>query len=280
LSHPEIFLAGLGPAPLLRARWRTKDAAKSLARRLGYEVHSIRGPGELAARELADGEHYHRFHSAEPVFAPWDGHPDFEILFQGVEPHTIVSRDRCYMLAGLAHYAGRLDGDAAECGVYNGGTALLLSRVLAGQDKRLFLFDSFEGLPGAVSEKDGAFLQAGEYAADNVESVRRLLAGFEGMTEIRKGWIPETFAGLEERRYAIVHIDVDRYQSTLDCCTYFYPRLVAGGILLFDDYGFAGACGERYAADEFFADKPESPLSLPTGQAMVLKLPAAEKHQG
>jgi hypothetical protein len=45
--------------------------------------------------------------------------------------------------------------------------------------------------------------------------------------------------------------------------------------LLFDEYAFAPARGEKDAVDEFFADKPESPITLPTGQAMVLKVPSS-----
>jgi O-methyltransferase len=252
-----------------------KAAAKSLARRLGYEVRRTGGlSARLAARTGREGEYYRWFTAPEPVFSPWEGHPDFEALFHGLESHTIVSRDRCYLLAGLADYASRLEGDAAECGVYNGGTALLLCRVIAGRGCRLYLFDSFEGLPEVHPEKDPWF-HAGQYAADAVESVERLLAGFDDMTKLRKGWIPETFTGLEDKNYVFAHIDVDLYRSALDCCAYFYPRLVPGGVLLFDEYGFADAQGERDAVDEFFADKPESPITLPTGQAIVLKLPPA-----
>src|SRR5262245_10402180 len=78
---------------------------------------------------------------------------------------------------------------------------------------------------------------------------------------------------LENNRYSFVHVDVDLYQSTLDCCEYFYTRLVPGGIMLFDEYGFPSARGEKDAVDEFFSDKPESPIALPTGQGMVLKVP-------
>ena len=70
-----------------------------------------------------------------------------------------------------------------------------------------------------------------------------------------------------------MHVDVDLYRPTLDACEYFYPRLVPGGVLLFDEYGFPAARGERDAVDEYFADKSESPIVLPTGQAIVLKLP-------
>jgi O-methyltransferase len=58
-----------------------------------------------------------------------------------------------------------------------------------------------------------------------------------------------------------------------------YSRLVAGGVLLFDEYTFAPSRGEKDAVDEFFANKPESPITLPTGQAMGLKVPSSSKAQ-
>jgi hypothetical protein len=186
----------------------------------------------------------------------------------------MVSPERCYLLIELARYARHLPGDFAECGVWNGGTALLLARTLKNTaNKKLYLFDSFRGLPRLDREKDPWFCE-GQYRAESVEEVKALLSDFQSIVDIRCGWIPETFRGLEERRYAFAHIDVDIYQSNLDCCAYFYPRLVPGGVLLFDEYCFAAARGEKEAVDEFFADKPERPIALPTGQAIVLKLPS------
>lgn len=60
------------------------------------------------------------------MFSAWLGDPDFRRLYDGIERYTVVSPDRCYMLFALARYASQLDGDFAECGVYKGGTALLL----------------------------------------------------------------------------------------------------------------------------------------------------------
>ena len=56
----------------------------------------------------------------------------------------------------------------------------------------------------------------------------------------------------------------------LDSCDFFYPRLTPGGMMLFDDYGFASCPGVRKAVDEFFADKMQKPIYLPTGQALVI----------
>ena len=257
-----------------------KSAGKSFLRRFGYESRAVRQPitdnvDFKAALTVKESQFYARWLGPCPLFSPWLGHPDFQAIYDGAKPYTLVSPDRCYILISLARSASHLAGDFAECGVYRGGTALLLARVLGNSgEKRLYLFDSFRGLPKMDQEKDPWFAE-GQYCADSVEAVEELLRDFRSGIDIRCGWIPDTFRGLEDTRYAFAHLDVDLYQSTLDCCKYFYPRLVPGGILLFDEYAFAPSRGEKDAVDEFFADKPESPITLPTGQAMVLKVPSS-----
>jgi O-methyltransferase len=254
-----------------------KRLCKLLLHRLGYEIHPVAPVEEnvdfAAARTVKESQYYTTWSAPCPVFSPWLGHPDFQSIYEGAEPYTVVPADRCYILTGLARYAVHLAGHFAECGVFNGGTALLLARILKNENhKKLYLFDSFQGLPKINGVKDQWFSE-GDYAAKSVEGVEELLGDFRNIIDIRCGWIPRTFCGLENERYAFAHLDVDLYQSTLDCCNYFYSRLVPGGVLLFDEYGFAAARGEKDAVDEFFADKPELPITLPTGQAIVLKVP-------
>jgi O-methyltransferase len=250
-----------------------KYACHSVLARLGYEIQPIRETDAdfAAVSTVADSNYYTQWSAPSPLFSPWLGHPDFQAIYEGAAAYTLVPPERCYLLISFARYATHLQGHFAECGVYNGGTALLLARILDGNKRKLYLFDSFKGLPKVNQEKDQWF-DEGEFSA-SVESVRQLLNPFTSFIDIREGWIPETFAGLDSNKYAFVHLDVDLYQSTLDCCKYFYPRLVPGGVLLFDEYGFASARGEKDAVDEFFAGKLESPIALPTGQAFVVKLP-------
>jgi O-methyltransferase len=85
--------------------------------------------------------------------------------------------------------------------------------------------------------------------------------------------MPQTFEGFCLERVSWVHIDVDIYQSVRDCIRFLYPRLVPGGFMVFDDYGFPSCPGARRAVDEAFASLPEVPLCLPTGQCLVIKLP-------
>jgi len=257
---------------------------KSYFERQGYGTYLVAKKDFLAALTVKEAQYYTQWCAPCPLFTPWAGHPDFQKVYEGIEPHTLVSPERCYTLASLARHSLHLDGDFAECGVFKGGTALLLCRVLqnsqltANPDKTLYLFDSFEGLPQENRSHDNEYSQ-GTFAIESVESVKNLLSDFRNCTDFRKGWIPDTFQGLDDRHYAFAHIDVDLYQSALDCCRYFYPRLVPGGVLIFDDYGFPAARGEKDAVDEFFADKPEAPITLLTGQSLVIKLPGSENLQ-
>jgi O-methyltransferase len=264
-----------------------KQACKSLLYRFGYEVrsvgkdHSVVGNKDFeAAISVKESQYYAQWVSPCPLFSPWLGHPEFQAIYEGASRYTLVSPDRCYILISLARYASHLAGDFAECGVYRGGTALMLARIIKNSgNKKLYLFDSFQGLPKVDREKDQWFCE-GEFRVESVAAVEELLSDFLTQIDIRCGWIPKTFHELQNNQYAFAHLDVDLYQSNLDCCTYFYPRMAAGGVLLFDEYAFAAARGEKDAVDEFFSDKPETPVTLPTGQAIVLKLPSKERSLG
>ncbi|TIX21118.1 MAG: methyltransferase, partial [Mesorhizobium sp.] len=73
------------------------------------------------------------------------------------------------------------------------------------------------------------------------------------------------------RRFALVHIDVDLYEPTRDALAFFYDRVCANGMIICDDYG-SGLCpGARKAFDQFFENRPEGIIELPTGQAIVVK---------
>jgi hypothetical protein len=196
----------------------------------------------------------------------WRSDPVFQPIWKRAERFTLVEPASCYVLFRAAQHARSLDGDAAELGVYRGGTARVIAEVLS--DRAFHLFDTFEGMPAVDSRHDS--MNAGDLKDTSVDGVRSVLDGV-GKPEFRQGFFPETTAGLEDAKYSFVHVDADIYRSVLDACEYFYPRLSRGGVMVFDDYGFVTTKGARDAVDEFFADKSETPLYLPTGQAVVYR---------
>lgn len=205
----------------------------------------------------------------QPFYSPWLA-PDFVALYRDVSPYTVVSIDRCWTLWRMLGQALNVEGDVMEAGVFRGGTARLLKQQVAKAPGRAFyLFDSFEGM-AKVSESADRHRE-GDFSDTSLEGVRAVV-GSEPFLDYRKGWVPATFAGLEDRQFCFAHIDLDLYQGILDCLAFVYPRMPAGGVIVFDDYGFPSCPGARQAVEEFFEGKPEKPLALLTGQALAIKL--------
>jgi O-methyltransferase len=236
------------------------------ARSLGYEVWRV--PTRAVGKQWHDADYY------RPFFSPWLGYGEFARYLGLTSGLTLVPADRLYGLyIGLLN-ALQLDGEVWEAGVYRGGTARMLESILRdrGDGRTLRLFDTFSGLPEPTWAKD--ILPQGAFADTSEAEVRQLIP--TGVLHV--GRLPETFAGLEGSKIAFAHVDVDLYESVLDCLRFIYPRLTPGGWLMFDDYGVQTTPGGRAAVDEFFADCPETPLVQPSGQAIVIRTGRERGH--
>ncbi|WLA85824.1 TylF/MycF/NovP-related O-methyltransferase [Bradyrhizobium elkanii] len=180
--------------------------------------------------------------------------------------------DRRWTVAQLARHAVSLEGTFAECGVYRGATAYLIARTLklyGASGLKLHLFDSFSGLSNPSSSMDGQYWRAGDMAA-GLDEVRANLAEWSDCIIIHPGWIPSRFSDVATERFAFVHIDVDLFQPTHDSLVFFYERMLPGGVILCDDYGFASCPGARTAMEDFFESVRETIIHLPTGQGLVI----------
>jgi O-methyltransferase len=189
---------------------------------------------------------------------------------------TLVSADRLHVLYTLARQAALMPGEFWECGVFQGGTAMLFSRILALHapvGTRLRLFDTFEGMPETDPRRDRH--RKGDFKQTNLAAVKSRLT--EPFVSFHPGFIPSTFAGLDHVQLSLVHVDLDIYRSYRDCLEFVYPRMIPGGFIICDDYGFPSCPGARQGTDEFFAHLPERPLVLATGQAVIVKMPNAQK---
>lgn len=211
--------------------------------------------------------------SYRPLYSPWLGDAEFSALYDDIRAHTLVTRDRAWVLRETLRAALAIDGAVLECGVFRGGTAILEARTIAasGRPRALHLVDSFEGMPETSAEIDR--FQRGDFAQVSVEDVRARLAPF-AFAQVHQGWIPEILAAVDADRFSWIHVDLDVYPSVLACLEAVWPRLAPGGTVVFDDYGFPSCPGARRAVDEFFATRDEVALCLPTGQAVVHRLPA------
>ena len=208
-----------------------------------------------------------------PLFQPWRALGLFDDIWRRVESLTVNPKERAWVQHACIQQVSSLSGEFWEAGVYKGGTAVVLRRTLEVFYKNkmptIRCFDTFSGMPQPDQSQDS--FGVGAYSDTSIETVRSVV-GDEAYIHHHKGLIPDTFAGLEGVSISYAHIDVDLYQSVLDCCAFIYPRMLKGGVMIFDDYGSVASYGARAAVDDFFHDKIESPIVLPGGQALLWRL--------
>ncbi len=178
--------------------------------------------------------------------------------FASAVPASLVTPLNLFFLHELVLRLGRLQvaGDIVECGVYRGGSAAVLGWSMMGlEDRRkLWLFDSFAGMPPA-GEQDGEYSREleGKFVG-SAESTRRLLARAgvpEERYEIVEGLYAEVLGAFEPPRVALLHVDCDFYDPVKLVLETFYPAVSDGGFVVLNDYGIYK--GAKAATDEFLA---------------------------
>ena len=161
------------------------------------------------------------------------------------------------------------EGVIVECGVGVGFTLSILSNI---SEKKIYAFDSFEGFPEDLSVKEDKNLfkvlkySKWNYKLMTIDLVKKNLLK-NGILEndldekiiFNKGFFPKSFKGFD-KPISFLHLDVDLYQSYKDCLEFFYPKLLKGGMVTFDEYtvdyelkkkkGYSFSSGAKIAIDE------------------------------
>ena len=143
-------------------------------------------------------------------------------------------------------------GDFLEAGVWRGGAAIFLRGVLRAygvQDRCVWLADSFAGLPPPDPERypadAGLNLHQFPELAVSQDAVRANFRRYDLLDDqvrFLPGWFRNTLPTAPVERLALLRIDADLYESTIDALTHLYPKLSPGGFVIIDDYGFVAAC--------------------------------------
>ena len=174
---------------------------------------------------------------------------------------------RFHVLAWAAQHAKFLAGDFVECGVYEGVSTRILADYLdfAGIDKRWFLYDLFDNSGGTGEGVVMTHHGPGLY--------ERVCASFASMKNIKvvAGRVPEIFADVVPERIAFLHLDLNDADAERAALTELFPRIVPGGLVVLDDYGWDFYPTQQTSADAFFAEHAYRALELPTGQGLVIK---------
>jgi O-methyltransferase len=143
-------------------------------------------------------------------------------------------------------------GDLIETGVWRGGSTILMKAILNAygeHTRNVWVADSFEGLPkpneDAYPDDRGDDLYTFEELSVSQEQVQEHFRRFDLLdanVRFLKGWFKDTLPSAPIERLAVMRLDGDMYESTMDALKALYPKLSPGGFVIIDDYGCIPAC--------------------------------------
>jgi len=216
----------------------------------------------------------------DPLPADIQNDAEFMELYQRCKPFTMTSIERMYTLFESIKYTfkNQLPGDFVECGVWKGGSSLLIALMLKKYeafDRKLYMYDTFEGM-SEPTEEDRAVsgesaeqllkeqdksVQESVWCYSTIDEVRAnlTLSGFplENMHFV-KGKVEDTLPEIKPNKIALLRLDTDWYESTKIELELLYDRLAHNGILIIDDFGHWE--GAKKAVIEYFYKRNVNPF--------------------
>ncbi|GAA2290263.1 hypothetical protein GCM10010431_04500 [Streptomyces kunmingensis] len=266
LTRPQV------PAPRAGAR-KTPQAPKPAPPAPG----NADGPGRAA--------------KPKALHLPVDYDDEAKETIRAVKPWTMTSPERlnAFILATRHIVKHGIPGDIVECGVWRGGSMQACAKTLLScgvADRDLYLFDTYDGMTPPTDEdlrRDGTpaadiLARHGKenaiWAYATLDDVR---SGFEQVpypaerVHYVQGKVEDTVPGEAPEKIAILRLDTDWYASTKHELDHLYDRLVPGGVLLIDDYGYWQ--GSRQAVDEFLERTGERLLLLRMDEGRIAVKP-------
>jgi hypothetical protein len=154
--------------------------------------------------------------------------------------------------------ADGIPGDLIETGVWRGGATLLMRGFLAAYnitDRKVWVADSFAGLPVPSHPADAGYdfsvavAPVLAVARDEVEDLFRRYDLLDDQVRFLEGWFSDTLPNAPIDQIALMRLDGDLYESTMDAITALYDKLSPGGYVIVDDYNDFEPC--RRAITEF-----------------------------
>jgi O-methyltransferase len=182
---------------------------------------------------------------------------------------------RVYTVCWFADLARTREGDFVECGVNTGAYARAIIEYIdfPSLPKRFYLLDTFAGLvPEQITAEEKAAGIAAAYVGnyrDVYPEVQRTFAPFN--VRLIRGPVPDTLPQADAEKICYLSLDMNVAAPELAALNHFWDRMVPGGVVMLDDYGFSRHINQKLAFDRFARDKGLTILSLPTGQGVILK---------
>ena len=168
-------------------------------------------------------------------------------------------------------FTDNIPGDIVEFGCYIGTTSIPISERLKNTDKKLYVYDSFEGLPEKTPEDEspaGMQFVAGELLATKKQFIKNFRRANVPLPTITKGWFSDLLPEQIPKRISFAYLDGDYYHSILDSLKLIWDRLLPGSIILVDDYANEALPGAAAAVDEWLKNHPAT-LRVEHSQAII-----------
>lgn len=197
---------------------------------------------------------------------------DFEYMDLQMDQRIYWLRDYAAWI-----YKKGISGNVAECGVFRGDSAKFLNKYFP--DKKLYLFDTFDGFAAVdidTEKKINETFAQSEFAnpimfkQTNLDHLMRKMMYPQNII-LKKGYFPETAAGLEER-FCLVSLDMDLYVPMLAGLRYFWDRMEVGGCILLHDYFHGYLPGVQKAVEEFERERGIEIMKSPIGDTCSIVL--------
>ncbi len=144
-----------------------------------------------------------------------------------------------------------VSGDFIETGVWRGGAVIFMRGMLRARgitDRTVWAADSFSGLPSPDLDKypqdagDPHHLW-NDFLGVSLETVQRNFRRYgllDEQVQFLKGWFKDTLPTAPVKQLALLRLDGDMYESTMDALVHLYPKLSVGGYVIVDDYFLKG----------------------------------------
>lgn len=210
-------------------------------------------------------------------YAPWLQDSQFQDIYARIKDHTLGDLYRAFELWQLTEEVQSIDNSASflEVGVWKGGTAGIIGKKLSLLHSKVpfYLADTFTGIVKA-SAKD-QFYTGGEHADTTIETVQTLMSavGYPHY-KILTGIFPNDTASQIDsaEKFGLCHIDVDVYESAKDIVDWIWDKLIIGGMIVFDDYGFHTTTGVTTYVNEQKNMSDRIIIHNLNGHAVIVKI--------
>jgi O-methyltransferase len=178
-------------------------------------------------------------------FLDFNSNREYRKIYEEFKEYTMIPQEYYLSNLVLANCFKKVEGAMVECGVWRGGMSAGIAKLFA-DEKDYYLFDSFEGLPPAGDidgqkaikwqreKTDPTYFN--NCAAEITFAQQAMKLSEAKNVHVIKGWFKETLPKYKGGKIAILRLDGDWYDSTMECLTYLFPHVAKGGVIILDDY--------------------------------------------